>query len=195
MRTCRHVWSAATGAVCLLGLGGTALAAAPILILWTGFALAVFGGLMALTFKEELAGVRHPVLSGAVLATTPALLPGLTRVLGDATAPVLLVLVLTSPWVVERAERRLRPWLGPARILRAGMAAPDEALRRQWAESTRQLGEATTVGDRLIVVHVRQQILDDVAARYGDRLPAFVWDLPGAKGGLRHRSDEPRRPG
>ena len=195
MRTCRQLWFSAAGGVCLLGLGGTAVALAPSLILWTGFALAMFGGLMAVTFKDDLAGVRHPVLSGAALATVPALLPGLSRVLGDATGAVLAVLVLSSPWVVVRAERRLRPWLGPARIVRAGMAAPGEALRRQWAESTRQLGEATSVADRLIVVHVRQQILDDVAARHGGQLPAFVWDLPGARRGLDHRSDEPRRPG
>lgn len=195
MRTCRHLWFTAVGVVLLLGLGGTAVSVAPSLILWTGFALAVFGALMAVSFKDDLAGVRHPVLSGAVLATTPALLPGLSRVLGDATVPVLALLVLASPWVVVRAERRLRPWLGPARMVRAGMAAPDDALRRQWAESTRQLAEATSVADRLIVVHVRQQILEDIAARHGGQLPTFVWDLCGARGGLHQRSDEPRRPG
>ena len=195
MRTCRRLWFTATAAVCLLGLGGTVATVPPTLILWTGFALAMFGGLMAVAFKDDLAGVRHPVLWGALLAVLPTLLPGLSRVLGDATVPVLAVLVVGSPWVVVRMERRLRPRLGPSRMFQAGMAAPDEALRRQWTESTRQLGEATSVADRLIVVHVREQILDDVASRHGGQLPAFVWDLPGTKGGLGRRSDEPHRPG
>jgi hypothetical protein len=194
MRTCRHVWFAAIGVVCVLGLAGTAAGVAPVLILWTGFALAVFGALLALSFKEDLAGVRHPILWGAALATTPALVPGLSDVLGDATAPVLIVLTLTSPWVLAQAEKRLRPWLGPARIVRAGMAAPEEALRRQWAESTRQLGEATSSADRLMVVAVRQQILDDIAAQHAGQLPPFVWDQPGTTGGLDHRTDEPGRP-
>lgn len=193
MRTCRHLWFTAIGVVSVLGLVGTVVAVEPALILWTGFALAVFGALMAVAFKDDLEGVRHPAAWGAVLAMAPALLPGLSRVLGDATLFVLVLLVVGSPWVLAWAERRLRPWLGPARLLRAGLAAPDEALRRQWTESTRQLAEATSVADRMIVVHVRQQILDDLAAEHGGQLPAFVRDLLGADKGL-HGSDQPRRP-
>jgi hypothetical protein len=195
MRTSRRLWFIAAGAACVLGLGGTVATVSPTLLLWTGFALAMFGGLLAVAFKDDLAGVRHPVLWGAALAVLPALLPGLSRALGDATIFVLTALVVGSPWVVARIERRLRPWLGPSRMFQAGMAAPDEALRRQWAESTRQLGEATSVADRLIVVHVREQILDDVAARHGGELPSFVRDSFGARGGIGHRSDEPHRPG
>lgn len=194
MKTCRTLWFIAVAVACLIGLGGTVVAVPLSLILWTGVALAVFGALMAVSFKEDLAGVRHPILWGAALAVAPALVPGLSRVLGDATLPVVVLLVVASPWVVTLAERRLRPWLRPASIVRAGMAAPDEALRRQWEESTRQLGEAGSVADRLVVVQVREQILDDVAARHGGQLPAFIWGQTSPPGGLDRRSDEPHRP-
>jgi hypothetical protein len=178
MKTCRNLWFIAVAVACLIGLGGTIVTVPLSLVLWTGVALAAFGALMALSFKEDLADVRHPLLWGAALAIAPALVPGLSRVLGDATLPVVVGLVVASPWIVALAQRRLRQWLRPASIVRAGMAAPDEALRRQWEESTRQLGEAASVADRLVVVHVREQILDDVAARHGGQLPAFVWDRP-----------------
>lgn len=194
MRTYRLGWGIATGLTCLLGLAGTALVVQPVLFLSIGATLAMLGALMAVAFKEELASMRHPVLTCALLATTPALLPGLARLIGSATPAVAGLLVLTSPWVVVWADGRLRPWLLPARIVQAGMAAPDDALRRQWAESTRQLANATSVADRLLVVHARQQILDDVAARNGDRLPAFVWTLPESRGGLDHPSNEPHSP-
>jgi hypothetical protein len=194
MRAYRIGWHVVNGAVCLLALVGTALAVQPVLFLAIGATLAMLGALLGVAFKEELKDVPHPVLTGAALATTPALLPGLTEVLGAATMAVAGVLVLSSPWVVAWAGRRLRPWLLPARIVQAGMAEPDEALRRQWAESTRQLAKATSLADRMVVVHARQQILDDVASRNGGRLPAFVWTMPEARGGLDHPFGEPHRP-
>ncbi|KRF34127.1 hypothetical protein [Nocardioides sp. Soil805] len=194
MATYRLGWSIVTGVTCLLGLTGTALAVQPVLFLSVGATLALLGALMAVAFAEELKGMRHPVLTFAALATTPALLPGLARLIGSATPVLAAVLVLSSPWIVTWADGRLRPWLLPARIVQAGMAGPDEALRRQWAESTRQLASATSVADRLLVVHAREQILEDVAARNGGRLPAFVWGLPEMRGGLDHPSNEPHRP-
>ncbi len=194
MRTYRLGWHIVNGAVCLLALVGTAFAVQPVLFLAIGATLAMFGALMAVAFKDDLVDVRHPVLTGAALASTPALLPGLAQVLGSATMAVTAVLVVTSPWVVTWLDRRLRPWLLPARIVQAGMASPDEALRRQWAESTRQLARATSIPERMLVVQARQQILDDVAARNEDRLPPFVWSLPEARGDLDHPSGEPHRP-
>jgi hypothetical protein len=194
MGTYRLGWGIATGLTCLLGLIGTALSVQPVLFLSVGATLALLGALMAVAFAEELKGMRHPVLTFAALATTPALLPGLARLIGSATPAVAGVLVLSSPWIVTWADGRLRPWLLPARIVQAGMAAPDEALRRQWAESTRQLAAATSMADTLLVVHAREQILDDVAARNSGRLPGFVWALPEPRGGLDHPSNEPHRP-
>ncbi|WP_457208285.1 hypothetical protein [Nocardioides sp. P5_C9_2] len=194
MRAYRIGWHVVNGAVCLLALVGTALAVQPVLFLAIGATLAMLGALMGVAFQEELTSVRHPILTGAALATTPALLPGLATVLGGATLGVTALLVLSSPWVVAWVDRRLRPWLLPARIVQAGMAEPDEALRRQWAESTRQLAKATSLADRLVVVQARQQILDDVAARNGGRLPPFVWTTPEAPGGLDHPFGEPHRP-
>ena len=189
MRAYRIGWHVVNGAVCLLALVGTALAVQPVLFLAIGATLAMLGALLGVAFQEELKDVRHPVLTGAALATTPALLPGLTEVLGGATLAVTAVLVLTSPWVVGQAVRRLQPWLQPARIVQAGMAEPDEALRRQWVESTRLLGEATTsLAERMVVVQARQQILDDLAARNGGRLPASCGTMPEARGGLATRS-------
>ena len=195
MTTYRLVWRCVTAAVVVLAMAATVLTVPVSLFLAIAFAFAMFGALFAVAFQDDLKGVRYPVVKGALLGASPALIPGLGHVLGPSAGLVALGLALTTPWAVGQVVRRVQPLLGPSRVVQAGMAAPDEALRRQWVESSRQLREARTLSERMVVVRVRQQILDDLAARNGGQLPAFVWGLSGPSGGLARRSGEPHRPG
>lgn len=181
MRTYRRLWRTTAGATALLAVGGSLVAIPATMFLAIVFTTVTFGALLALVFKEDLVGVRHPAVAGAVLATAPVLCPGLEYLLGPAAFGLAAVLVLASPSVVRRADPWLRRWLLPSRLEQAGMADPDEGLRRQWVESTRQLAEATSVADRMLVVQARRQILDDLTERTGGELPAFVWATPDGK--------------
>jgi hypothetical protein len=181
MRTYRSVWRVVVTVVALVAVVATALTMPPGLFLAVAVAMGLFGGLIAVSFQEDLADVRHPVVKGVVLAVAVTLIPGFSRLLGPAAATAAVVLVLAAPWLVEKVLDRVRRRSGPTRLTRAGLAEPDEALRRQWVESTRQLAQATTVAERMIVVQVREQILDDVAARHGGWLPPYVWPLPDAQ--------------
>jgi hypothetical protein len=194
MTTYRLVWRCTTIATVVLAMAATVLTVPVSMFLAIAFAFAMFGALFAVAFQDDLKDVRHPVLKGALLGASPALIPGLGHVLGPSAGLVALGLALSTPWMVAQVVRRLQTLLQPSRVVQAGMAAPDEALRRQWVESSRLLREATTPAERIIVVHVRQQILDDLAARNGGQLPGFVWDLAGPPGGLPRRSGEPHRP-
>jgi hypothetical protein len=177
MRTYRLVWRVIVTVVALVAVLATALTMPPGLFLAVALAMGLFGGLIAVSFQEDLADVRHPVVKGVVLAVSVTLLPGLSRLLGPAAAVAAVTVVLAAPWVVQKVLQRLRRRSGPTRIARAGLAEPDEALRRQWVESSRQLALATTPAERMVVVRVREQILDDVAARHGGWLPPYVWPL------------------
>ena len=72
---------------------------------------------------------------------------------------------------LRQATRRL----GSSDIERAALANEDEALRLQWLASTALLETGTTDKERLDVVHVRSQILDDLAERWGAQLPDYGW--------------------
>ena len=195
MTTYRLVWRCLTAAVVLLAAAATVLTVPVSMFCAIAFAFAMFGALFAVAFQDDLKDVRHPIVKGALLGASPALVPGLGHVMGPSAGLVAVGLALTAPWVVGQVVRRVQPWLQPSRVVQAGMAAPDEALRRQWVESSRLLREATTASERMVVVRVRQQILDDLAARNGGQLPGFVWDVAGPSGGLARRSGEPHRPG
>jgi hypothetical protein len=177
MRTYRLAWRVVVTVVALVAVLATALTMPPDLFLAVAVAMGLFGGLIAVSFQEDLAGVRHPIVKGVLLGVSVTLLPGLSRMLGPAAAAGAVAVVLAAPWVVQLVLVRLRRRSGPTRIARAGLADPDEALRRQWVESTRQLALATTLSERMVVVRVREQILDDVAARHGGWLPPYVWPV------------------
>lgn len=195
MSTYRAVWRVVATITVLLAAVATAFTMDLGVVFAAVFALAVFGSLIALTMRDELAHVRYPVPKGAALAAVPALVPGLSQVAGPAGTATAVVVAVASPWVVTRALRRVRPWLLPSLLVQAAMADEDDALRRQWAESTRQLQRATTVGERMVVVGVRQQILDDVAARSGGPLPSFVWESSHGRARQSHLPQRRRPPG
>jgi hypothetical protein len=195
MTSYRIAWRCVTAAVAVLAMGATILTVPVSLFLAIAFAFAMFGALFAVAFQDDLEHVRHPIVKGALLGAAPALIPGLGRVVGPVAGLLALGLALASPWVVGQAVKRVRPWLTPANVVQAGMAAPDEALRRQWVESSRLLREASTVSERAMVVHVREQILDDLAARNDGDLPPFVWAEAGPADGLARRAGEPHQPG
>ena len=183
MRTYRRAWRLVVAAMVLTAVAGTVVAMRLDLILAIVFTMVLFGGVMGYAFKDDLPEVRHPVLGAAALFTAPALYPGLSQFLGAAAAAVVAVLVLTSPFVVARAGKRLRPRLLPPQVELAALAGPDEALRRQWTESTRQLDRAATLQDQLLIVRIREQILDDVVDRTGGQLPDYVWETRNGRGG------------
>jgi hypothetical protein len=194
MTTYRLAWRLAAGASGLAALVGSVVAMRLEMFLAILFTMAMFGGVMGYAFKEDLPEVRHPILGGAVLFTTPTLYPGLSQPLGAAAVGVVAALALTSPFIVAQAGNRLRPRMLPSRVVMAALAGPDEALRRQWMESTRQLDQAATIQGQLLIVQVREQILDDLTDRNGGQLPDYVWDSCDGPGGHRHTARAPHEP-
>jgi hypothetical protein len=183
MTSYRILWWIAACALALVGLVGTALTVPLEAALAMGLMLALFGGLMGLSFASDLPRVKHPVLAGAALFTVPGLCPGLSALLGPAGLGALVLLVATCPALVSFVARMLRGRVLPSETERAGMASPEDALRLQWEESTRQLERASSIEERLLVVHAREQILDDVMARSEGELPGYVWSTTTHRGG------------
>jgi len=183
MSTQRWLWRVAVGVTGSVAVAGTVL----IFSIEATFALlvatALFGAIMGLAVKGELPDDRHPILGGAAVFAAPLLYPGLSLVLGPAAIGVVAALVLTSPWVASGIERRLRGRVLPSQTEVAGMAPPDEALRLQWMESTRELERASTLPERLLVVHLREQILNDLVERSDGAVPEFVWSSVRGRGG------------
>ncbi|WP_432479292.1 hypothetical protein [Nocardioides sp. GXQ0305] len=164
------------GVVVLVAVAGTLVAVPLGGAVGIGLFLGVFGGAMGLAFRSDLPRVRHPVLAGAAVCAAPALYPGLSEAVGHGAAlAVVAALVLTCPWLHRRAARGLRRLVPPRSVGSGATAPPDRALRLQWDESTRQLERASTVGERLLLVRVREQILDDLVAASGGVLPGDVW--------------------
>lgn len=183
--TARRLWRGAVGLTVTLALVGTALETPVWMIAGVGFFLASFGAVMALAFKADLPRLRHPVLAGAVLFTAPALCPGLARPLGPVQAVLVVgLLVVTCPAIAPRVVRRLRGRLLPSQEELAVMAPQQKALRLQWDESTRQLSRASTERERVLVLSLREQILDDIARTEG-ALPDYVWESTCDPGGRR----------
>lgn len=185
MRTHTVVWRLAVALAVILAVAGT-LGALPLAALvGIGSCLALFGAMMGLAFKTDLSRVSHPVRLGAALAIAPGLMPGLVHVLGPAAAGVCgVLLIVTSPrassWLVSLMRGRVLP----SQTQQAGMAPPHDALRRQWEESTRMLDSSTTLRERLLVVNMREQILEDLLEQAGGVLPEYVWAEPRGQHGL-----------
>ncbi|QBR91799.1 hypothetical protein [Nocardioides euryhalodurans] len=151
-------------------------------VLASGFMMATFGAVMGLCLRSDLPQVRRPVVGGAVLCLMPLLYAGLGELLGAASFGVVVLLALTSPWAVARITRWMRVPLVPHETHAAATAPLEEALRRQWQESTRLLDAASTPRERLMVVNVRAEILDDVVRSHGS-LPAYLWTTDSGSGG------------
>lgn len=176
MSTHRRLWGWGVAAATAVALLGTALGVPLASVLGLACVLAAFGASMGYLYGPELPGVRHPVLASTALFAAPALYPGLAHVVGGGGAlGVVAVLVLSSPWGSARLLPHLRGRFVPTREQAALAATPEDALRWQWEESTRQLALASTVRERLLLVALRQEILDDVVARSGGLLPDYLW--------------------
>jgi urease accessory protein UreE len=79
----------------------------------------------------------------------------------------------------------MRGRLLPSQEELAVMAPQQEALRLQWDESTRQLNRASTGRERVLVLSLREQILDDIARQTDGALPDYVWESTCDPGGRR----------
>jgi hypothetical protein len=83
------------------------------------------------------------------------------------------ILLTTSASIVLNISRLIPNRCLPSDAERAGMAPPDEALRRQWTESTKQLCNASSDDDRLLLVGLRAQVLDDIVDRRDRMCPGW----------------------
>ena len=137
--------------------------------------LALFGAMMGWALSGEPPSQRRTIPLGIALFTAPFMVPGLVLFLGPAAWVLVGTLLLTSPYVVAPIGRLVAKWLRPTDTESVGLAPPDEALRLQWVESTKQLHSASSAEVRLLLVAVREGILDDVVDRYGAQLPDYVW--------------------
>jgi len=177
------VWRSAVTLTVALALLGTVRAMPLAVFAASSFALATVGAMLGLAFRPDLPGVRHPILGGALILLLPGLYPGLAELVGPAAPGVVTVLVLTSPWLAARIVRWSRGRLLPTETQVAASAPPEEALRRQWEESTRLLELASTPRERMLAVDVRAQILDDLLRQTHGVLPGYVWaSVPGPDG-------------
>jgi hypothetical protein len=171
------------------GSVGTILSLGPPRAIATLLTLAVVGGAIGYIIGRELPSSRYAATSGAAIVSAPVLIDGLVELSGAAVAGCVFVLLLcTAPFLVRPALRQLRRrTAGPAPIEEAALASPDEALRLQWRSTTAQLAKARDARERLLVVQLREQILDEILERDGGRLPEFVFDQTGPTS--RHRED------
>ncbi len=184
MRTERLLWRSAVTLTAAAALAATAATTPIQQILGVGLMLAAFGGIMGLAFRADLPPVKHPILGGAFLFIVPGLLPGLSSLVGPAgTLAVVGLLVVTSPPVASWIVGAMRGRVLPSQTEVAATAPRHEALRRQWEESTRLLDLAPTMRDRMLLVNLREQILDDVAQQADGALPDYVLAPAPGRGG------------
>lgn len=177
----RVVWRMVAGTTIVVALTGALLDGPVGRVVAVTSVMAGFGALMGLCLKSELAQVRHPVLGGAAVFAIVSLLPGLQVLVGPWALVWVVVLLMASPplvGLVGEGLRRRHPVSDPEI---AALARPDEALRRQWVESARQLARATTVPEVLLLVQAREQILDDILTSTGGLLPDYVWAAAGGR--------------
>lgn len=175
MSTWRKTWWTAAGLIAAAGALGTpgVMGTWPALTMLVMMALSGAG--IGWAFTAENTDVRRSTRLGMWLVTAPFLVPGLVHLLGPVAWVLVGGVLVTSPpsvWLVRRFSSTAP---GGNRNGGATPASPDDGLRREWLESTRQLREAASDGDRLLIVEARAQILDDLSARHGGRLPRYVW--------------------
>jgi len=176
----RVLWALALAATTVVGALATLSALSPERAVATTFAMGAVGAVLGYAWSKDLPDVNHPVLVGAaVFGWPPLVIPGLVHSLGVWALAVAGVLLLASPYVlgiVARALHRTARRLESSDVERAALADEDDALRRQWLGSTALLETASTDEDRLVVVQVRAQILDELSERWGGQLPGYVWE-------------------
>lgn len=185
MMTHTLLWRFAVGLTVTVAVAGTLGTFPLVALLAIGACLASFGAMLGLAFKTDLPRVRHPVLGGVALALAPGSMPGLAHVIGPAAAVAWgVLLIVMSPlacgWLISIMRGRVLP----SRIQQAGMAPLDDALRRQWETSRGMLDSSATLSERLLVVDLREQILEDLLDQAGGVLPDYVWAAPRGQRGL-----------
>ena len=195
MTTWRTIWWVVAGVVAGAGALGTPLAIGTRQAVSLLIALAVVGALSGWVISGEHPSLRRPIALGIGIFAAPFIVPGLVHLLGPTAWALIGTLLLTSPYVIRRIGRRLARHLLPSETERAGLASPEEALRRQWLESTKQLRRASSDRDRLSVVELRAQILDDLVDRHGAQFPHYVWTALRDSSGSDHASGGPEDAG
>jgi len=175
MTAWRTTWWTMAGLVAVAGALGTPLAVGKAHAVSLLFTLSLFGAMMGWAFSGEFPNLRRTIPLGIAIFTAPFMVPGLVLFFGPAAWALVGTLLVTSPYVAAPVCRLVAKRLRPTDTKSVGLAPPDEALRLQWVESTKQLHNASSGEDRLLLVEVRAGILDDIADRYGALLPDYVW--------------------
>lgn len=185
----RRLWWSCFGVAVAAGSVGTIASLGPAQGMATLLTLVVVGGLIGFIVGRELPESRYAATAGAAVVAAPVLIDGLVELFGPAVAVTVFVLVVaTAPFVTGPVVRLVqRRTAMPDPVEEAGLASPDEALRLQWRSSSAQLARARDARERMLVVELRAQILDEIAERDGGRLPDFVFDQTGPRS--RHRED------
>ncbi|MGD9960136.1 hypothetical protein [Nocardioides sp.] len=176
MRVLRSLWLCAFAVVTVVGAAATVASMSLLGTLITTLTMGVFGAALGYALGQDLPG-RGLIQKGAVIFGWPVLvLPGLAPLLGPWLLAVIGGLIVTSPDAIRAAYRVLgRRRTASSELHHAAEADTEDALRLQWAASSAQLEGARTDRDRLLVIEVRSQILDDLTERYGAHLPDYVW--------------------
>lgn len=178
------IWRLAATLTAIVAVVGT-LAAHPVApSLGIGVCAAACGAAMGLACRADFPRARHLPARGAASFVAPTLLPGLASASSPGTAAVLAVLlVVTAPPVSSALVDALRGRVLPSHTHVAGMAQHADALRRQWEQSTRVLETSLTLRQRLQIVMLREQILEELLELTGGVPPEYVWTSPRGKGG------------
>lgn len=175
----RRLWWCSYGAGVFLGALGAAASLGPAAGIGTLVVLGAVGALVGYAMGRESRTGRYGALVGGSLAAAPVLVDGLVRLVGPVAAVIVAVAIVgTAPFVTAPIARALRSRARTRTDVEdAALASPDEALRRQWLASTGELARARNDRERLEVIEVRAQILNELAER--GRLPDFVFDQAG----------------
>ena len=155
--------------------------------------MAFIGGTYGALWGEAFPDTRHPVVSGIVAGPLCSLgMIGVIHLLGAYGGLLLLVIAVTSPWVVgplvrtlgrRREEHRPRviapdPRGADFRLQLADL--PASALARAWADTDRDLRQTHSTRRWLVLAEARGLILDEVERRDPEAFAAWLATAPGA---------------
>ncbi len=206
-----RVWTAAAGIATAVGLFDAVRLMGPFALVGVFLATALVGGATALAWSPVLSLTAPPViLGGPAAAAVLVVTIGLGHLLQLSALWLVTGLVLTSPLVVARVRRRVRP--SSAAPVRSAVLAessspsavaatlvvdpqpdlvvpdrmPVSDLCEAWRSSFVALQRATSVESRMRVVRMRELYLDELERRNPDALTAWL------HGGARAASDPSR---